>query len=151
MTFFIYPIYKSLLNITFKDEALCIVKACSFKVLDSTFSSSWILRKIHSSPTFIRLLRRWIIRNVNSANEKPGWKYADYIADSSTLYEFKVIKCGIYNLFKKLGTPELTPIICELDHYILKYYPENVELVRAKTIAEGAKYCQFHFTCPKKC
>jgi len=146
MTFFVYPLYKSLLKITSEKDALSIVKQCSVKVLDGEFTSSWLLRKIHKSSFLIRLLRKWIIGNVNKANDGSGWKYADYIVKPDTLYSFKVTKCGIHGLFKTLAVPELVPVVCELDHYILKYYPKDVQLARAKTIAEGAAYCQFCFT-----
>ena len=150
MTFFVYPIYKALLSFTSKAEALPIVKQCSIKALDGEFSSSWLLRTLHRSPFLIRLLRKWIIGNVNRANETAGWGYDKYLVGPSILYEFKITQCGIHRLFSKLGAPELVPVICELDHYILKFYPKGVELERAKTIAEGANYCQFSFTCAAK-
>lgn len=145
MMFYILPLYKALLQEATKDQALDITRECFFKVLDSEFNSSWILRKVHSSPFLIRLLRRWIIRNINSTDEPEGWKYEKLTFGKSHLYGFTVKRCGICTFFTKMEMPELVPMICEGDYYIMKYFPKGVQLKRTQTIAEGAESCDFYY------
>jgi hypothetical protein len=56
-----------------------------------------------------------------------------------------VTRCGICNFFIEMGTPELTPIICEGDYYILKFMPKGLKFTRAHTISDGYTCCDFKY------
>jgi hypothetical protein len=145
MMVFVLPLYRALLQERSKDEALGITRECFFRSLDAGFQASWVLRTIHRTPSLLRVFRRWFISNVNTADEPDGWKYDKLTLGKGLLYAFSVERCGIHTFFKKQGVPELVRIVCEGDHYVMKYFPKGVRLTRTQTIAECAESCDFHY------
>lgn len=145
MMVFVLPVYRALLQETSKDEAFSITRECFFESLDAGFQTSRVLSTIHRTPFLLRSFRWWFIRNVNTADEPEGWKYEKLVFGKGALYSFSVERCGIYTFFKKQGVPELVRIMCEGDHYVMKYFPRGVRLTRTQTIAECAESCDFHY------
>ncbi len=145
MMVFVLPLYRALVQETSKDEAFNITRECFFKSLDAGFQTSRVLRTVHRTPFLLRMFRRWFIRNINTADEPDGWKYSKLTFGKGFLYGFSVERCGIHTFFNQQGAPELVQIMCEGDHYVMKYFPKGVCLTRKQTIAEGAESCDFHY------
>ena len=51
----------------------------------------------------------------------------------------------LYELFKELGVPELTSIMCSIDNAIFNsYLPNEVIFKRSPGIQYGKEECEFH-------
>ena len=53
-------------------------------------------------------------------------------------------ECGICKICRDEGCPELAKHLCKLDYMMADLM--NAKLVRTKTIAEGADYCDFRYS-----
>ena len=53
-------------------------------------------------------------------------------------------ECGACKLCKDEGCPELAAYICRMDFVLADMM--NMKLVRTRTIAEGAPYCDFRYS-----
>ena len=71
------------------------------------------------------------------------WRYT-YTA-GETLDSFDAIfdKCGICELFKTLGIPEITPALCVYDYEMAKQ--TNTVFTREYTLASGGPVCDCHY------
>ena len=71
----------------------------------------------------------------------------EIIESSDERYHFRVKGCLHLGLFKRLGVPELTRIMCNVDNALYNIYcPDKVLFHRngqGNTIFEGNKYCEF--------
>ena len=71
----------------------------------------------------------------------------EIIESSDKKYHFRVKSCLHMGLFKRLGVPELTRIMCNVDNALYNIYcPDKVLFHRngqGNTIFEGSKYCEF--------
>ncbi|MEA3346916.1 MAG: L-2-amino-thiazoline-4-carboxylic acid hydrolase [Candidatus Auribacterota bacterium] len=71
----------------------------------------------------------------------------EIIESSDEKYHFRVKSCLHMGLFKRLGVPELTRIMCNVDNALYNIYsPDKVLFHRngpGHTIFEGCKYCEF--------
>lgn len=76
----------------------------------------------------------------------------EIIESSEKKYHFRVKSCMHSGLFKRLGVPEITKIMCNVDNALYNIYcPDKVVFHRdgiGKTIFEGNEYCEF--VCEKR-
>lgn len=75
------------------------------------------------------------------------WNEMDILEQSERRYEFRVTKCMFHDLYTRLGVPELTRLMCEVDNAIFNsYLPEQVTFHRnglGNRLADGAPVCHF--------
>ena len=71
----------------------------------------------------------------------------EIIESSDKKYHFRVKSCLHLGLFKRLGVPELTRIMCNVDNALYNIYCLDKVLFHrdgvGNTIFEGCKYCEF--------
>jgi len=71
----------------------------------------------------------------------------EIVESSAEKYHFRVKSCLHLGLFKRLGVPELTQIMCNVDNALYNIYcPDKVLFHRngpGNTIFEGNEYCEF--------
>lgn len=71
----------------------------------------------------------------------------EIVESSDEKYHFRVKSCLHLGLFKRLGVPELTQIMCNVDNALYNIYrPDKVLFHRngsGNTIFEGNEYCEF--------
>jgi len=71
----------------------------------------------------------------------------EIVESSDEKYHFRVKSCLHKGLFKRLGVPELTQIMCNVDNALYNIYcPDKVLFHRngpGNTIFEGNEYCEF--------
>ena len=66
-------------------------------------------------------------------------------------FSFNVTKCKYADLYKELGLEDLGLILsCNRDFAFAKGFNPELELIRTKTILEGADYCDFRYKIKKK-
>lgn len=140
-------VYKALKEIEGIEKAGEIAEACFNDSLDLDFQPEAI-RAAYKNVDGLREKRKMIIQDVNAADEEYGWIYDDFQVEEDTLYSFNVKRCGMLNLCRKFGVPELMPHICQGDFYLMKYFPEGYEFSRKGTLADGSDCCDFYY--PKR-
>ena len=71
----------------------------------------------------------------------------EIVESSDKKFHFRVKSCIHLGLFKRLGVPELTQIMCNVDNALYNiYYPDKILFHRGglgKTIYEGNSHCEF--------
>jgi hypothetical protein len=71
----------------------------------------------------------------------------EVLEHSENRYEWQILNCGFYDFFSKIGVPELTKLMCEVDNAIYNtYLPDELTFHRngvGNRIADGAKTCHF--------
>jgi hypothetical protein len=66
-------------------------------------------------------------------------------------FSFNVLRCRYAEMYKELGLEELGLILsCNRDFAFAKGFNPDMELIRTKTILEGADQCDFRYRLKKK-
>ncbi len=84
-------------------------------------------------------------------NEVAGWGEGgvwemDVIEQTLTSYFFNVTRCPYYDKYKELGLEEFgVGFSCCRDEPFARGFNPQLELVRTKTIMEGADHCDFRY------
>ena len=72
------------------------------------------------------------------------WVEREQLRKDAEHYDFNITYCKFADTFKRLGCPEVTPVICAMD--ISLYNGLNkIEMIRTGTIGMGHKQCDFRF------
>ncbi len=84
-------------------------------------------------------------------NEVAGWGEGavwemDVIEQTPTTYVFNVTRCPYYEKYRELGLEEFgVGFSCCRDEPFARGFNPRLELVRTKTIMEGADHCDFRY------
>ncbi len=84
-------------------------------------------------------------------NEVAGWGEGgvwemDVIEQTPTTYFFNVTRCPYYEKYRELGLEEFgVGFSCCRDEPFARGFNPQLELVRTKTIMEGADHCDFRY------
>ena len=84
-------------------------------------------------------------------NEVAGWGEGgvwemDVLEQTSTTYFFNVTRCPYYEKYRELGLEEFgVGFSCCRDEPFARGFNPQLELVRTKTIMEGANHCDFRY------
>jgi hypothetical protein len=75
------------------------------------------------------------------------WSKKEVLEQSENRYEWQILNCGFYEFFSRIGVPELTKLMCEVDNAVYNtYLPDELTFHRngvGNRIADGAKTCHF--------
>lgn len=75
------------------------------------------------------------------------WNTLEVVERSPRGFEIKITRCLYHELTASVGTPELTPVICQIDNAAFNsYLPDRIVFDRGgpgHRIADGAKECNF--------
>lgn len=74
-------------------------------------------------------------------NYKYNWVWTFTPDNGSGRCTANYTKCGIWELFKDLGIPEITPAMCQFDYAMAEMM--GVDFFRESTLACGANQCDF--------
>ncbi|MDU5108517.1 MAG: L-2-amino-thiazoline-4-carboxylic acid hydrolase [Clostridium sp.] len=79
----------------------------------------------------------------NKATNPYTWRYKFYYGENIDSFDAIFDKCGICDLFKKLGIFDIVPALCAYDYEMAKY--TNTIFSRETTIASGGEVCDCHY------
>lgn len=75
------------------------------------------------------------------------WSRKEVLLHSDKRYEWQILNCGFHDFFSKIGVPELTRLMCEVDNAIYNtYLPDELIFHRdgpGHRISDGAQTCRF--------
>ena len=101
------------------------------------------LSRLRSAATSTRAA--WLLRNQLRFFFTEPFRYRHHRSESGLAFD--VIACPLADYFEAQGVPELTaPAACRFDYLMAAEY--GVELVRTRTIANGADDCDFRWRFP---
>ena len=125
-----------------QEKAYKIVRACVLPVGLAIQQGN--LRAVEAPRTFENLVTYQ--RRTN--REGPTrWNKMEILEQSDRRFEFRVSNCMFHDFYTRLGVPELTKLMCEVDNAIFNaYLPEQVTFHRnglGNRIADGAPACHF--------
>jgi hypothetical protein len=121
------------------------------KVIFDTFEAmadypKWLLRvvgKLRYNNDYIDRLREATAKT--QKRRYPGDWVATFIEGNGKGFDYgiDITECGICKFYHTHGAGELAPYLCLSDYVVSKAFDRG--LVRYKTLAEGAKVCDFRF------
>ncbi len=133
----IAPVIRALFQTIGRDEALAI------------------LQEVNQQEAFQRGQRMMGTEDQNGieelVNEVAGWGEGgvwemDVIGQTPTTYFFNVTRCPYYEKYRELGLEEFgVGFSCCRDEPFARGFNPQLELVRTKTIMEGADHCDFRY------
>ena len=86
-----------------------------------------------------------LVDEVASWGEGGIWEM-DVLEQTATTYFFNVTRCPYYEKYKELGLEEFgVGFSCCRDEPFARGFNPQLELVRTKTIMEGADHCDFRY------
>lgn len=75
----------------------------------------------------------------------------DVLEQTDEKFSYNVTRCRYAEMYRALGIPELGSLLsCNRDFALIEGFNPEVKLDRTQTIMEGAPYCDFRFTNPRK-
>ena len=112
-----------------------------------------ILREVNQNEAFERGRKMMkeqkvieeLVNDVDTWGEGGDWEI-EVLEKTSTTYFFNVLRCPYYEKYKKLGLEEFgVELSCCRDEPFARGLNPDLELVRTKTIMEGADLCDFRY------
>jgi hypothetical protein len=68
------------------------------------------------------------------------------LRDDPQGFEFNVTRCRFAEMYRRLGIPELGPILsCGRDAALIEGFNPEITLTRTQTLMEGSTHCDFRF------
>lgn len=75
----------------------------------------------------------------------------DILEQTDENFSYNVTRCRYAEMYRASGLPELGSLLsCNRDFALIEGFNPEVKLDRTQTIMEGAPYCDFRFTNPRK-
>ena len=90
-----------------------------------------------SLTSFARIIDRW---------QEDDALHLDMLHADETRLAFDVTRCRYAELYRRLGVPDLGPLLsCSRDAALIRGFNPQVTLTRTRTIMAGAARCDFRF------
>jgi len=143
-----YVLYRAIQDEMEQEEAFDLITDYGKAVLDVEWIEGFspIVRATLKNRFLFPKVTQLVREKMNQSNDPNGWQYEFFKPESGHLLDFNVTRCGMLKFLDNQGIPELTDVICRLDYHMAEnFYPKCAKLVRTKTIAEGAEYCDFRY------
>jgi hypothetical protein len=87
-----------------------------------------------------------LLKIVNEIWAKDGTMEINNIALNENTLNFDVTSCGYAKMYERLGLKELGSLLsCGRDFKFMDGFNPEIELIRTKTIMEGADICDFRY------
>ena len=101
----------------------------------------WVLRLFPDPfPFFKWANRRLMQRDYLSSAWEVRW-----VADSRDDFAFNIYRCFYLNVLSAYGAPELTPLFCRTDDWMMEALPPSIAWQRTRTLGGGDLLCDFRW------
>lgn len=133
----IVPVIRAVSQRIGKDQALAILKEVNQQ---EAFQRGQNLMKAEGQNGIEEL-----VKDVNSWGVGGIWEM-NVLEQTSTTYFFNVLRCPYHKKYRELGLEEFgVELSCCRDEPFARGFNPRLQLVRTKTIMEGANYCDFRY------
>ena len=133
----IAPVIRALSQRIGRDEALAILREVNQQ---EAFKRGQSMMKQKEQNGIEEL-----VNEVASWGEGGVWEM-EVLEHTPTTYFFNVIRCPYYERYRELGLEEFgVAFSCCRDEPFARVFNPQLELVRTKTIMEGADHCDFRY------
>ena len=112
------------------------------RVMDSRLTRAFLKGSNQFSASYQRRLRKHAEMS-QRATHPFTWRFTFHAGETLDSFDAIFDKCGIYELFRHLGIPELTPALCAYD-YDMALITGTV-FTREYTLAAGGPVCDCHY------
>ncbi len=134
-------IYQNLAKKLPKEEAFEIMRAVVLPLGLATMQANF--RAVEADRNYENL-----VKYQRKAKDEGATKLNRMVirSEDGNEYRYCVTRCMFYEIFKELGVPELTSIMCSIDNAIFSsYLPNEIRFERSNghTLYEGAAECEF--------
>ena len=128
-----------------KDEALTeidrLYKTWFERILPFNIQTNQLLKFIPKNTTTLLRGIRFITDSLFPA---PGWRY-EILAENNKTLAFNMHDCFYMKVLNHYNAPELTPVFCQLDDYLMDAMPTAIKWGRTQTMGFGAECCDFRW------
>jgi hypothetical protein len=133
----IVPVIRAVSQRIGKDQALAILKEVNQQ---EAFQRGQNLMKAEGQNGIEEL-----VKDVDSWGVGGIWEM-NVLEQTSTTYFFNVLRCPYHEKYRELGLEEFgVELSCCRDEPFARGFNPRLQLVRTKTIMEGASYCDFRY------
>lgn len=133
----IVPLIRAVSQRIGKDEALAILKEVNQQ---EAFQRGQSMIRIEGQNGIEEL-----VKDVDSWGVGGVWEM-EVLEQTSTTYFFNVFRCPYYEKYLELGVEEFgVALSCCRDEPFARGFNPRLQLVRTKTIMEGADHCDFRY------
>lgn len=137
-------LYRSLRDELPEARALALVEACLHRHVDATLNPFW-MRRAFQSPFLIKLVFTLGMALENSRPSPEGWRFELLPGDSRNFLCYNARQCAIKGFLDRQNAPELGPLLCGCDFYMMRYFRQDITFRRTSTLIEGAGLCDFRY------
>ncbi len=133
----IVPVITAMSEKIGKDEALAVLKEVNQQ---EAFQRGQSMTGVEGQNGIEEL-----VRDVDSWGVGGDWEI-DVLEQTSTTYFFNTLRCPYYEKYLELGLEEFgVELSCCRDEPFARGFNPGLQLVRTKTIMEGADHCDFRY------
>ncbi|HAF96692.1 MAG TPA: hypothetical protein DCG50_11695 [Elusimicrobia bacterium] len=133
----IVPVIRAVSQRIGKDEALAILKEVNQQEAFQRGQNMMRTEGENGMEELVKDVASWGVGGI--------WKM-DVLEQTSTTYFFNVFRCPYYEKYRELGLDEFgVELSCCRDEPFARGFNPRLELVRTKTIMEGADCCDFRY------
>jgi hypothetical protein len=128
-----------------RDEALTETDRIFFIWFESTPPLNLHLNQLMAyPPQNFNIFQRLVRFTMDTFFPPPGWEY-DVIEENEVTLAFNIHNCFYLKVLTYYQAPELTPVFCKLDDYLMGAMPDSLRWGRTQTIGMGADFCNFRW------
>jgi len=96
------------------------------------------------TPESFNGFRRLVCFTIDTFFPPPGWQY-EMVVENENTFALNIHHCFYLKILEYYGAPELTPVFCKLDDYLMAAMPPSILWGRTQTIGLGADFCNFRW------
>lgn len=74
----------------------------------------------------------------------PAWKF-EWLETTPDVVAFNIYNCFYLDTLRAQGAPELTPIFCKVDDWMMENLPPSIRWERTQTLGRGGALCDFRW------
>jgi hypothetical protein len=101
-----------------------------------------LIQLLAYTPENFNLFRQLVRFTMNAFFPAPGWQY-EVVVETENTFAFNIHYCFYLKVLQHYDTPELTPVFCKVDDYLMAAMPSSIQWGRTQTIGMGAECCNF--------
>jgi hypothetical protein len=99
----------------------------------------WLLGILPDPFAFLKRANRQVMRRDYPT---AGWD-VEWLQDSRDRFSFNIYHCFYLTVLSSYGAPELTPLFCNIDDYMMERLPSSISWRRTRTLGRGDALCDF--------
>lgn len=122
-----------------QDAALAEIEACFKAAMSPLMTPVRLMARLPDPfPLF-----KWANRQMAFGGQTSGAWQASLVEDSPDRLAYEIRRCFILDTLMAYGAPELAPLFCKTDDWMMEALPPSIGWFRNRTLGRGDPVCDF--------